>query len=248
MAKLCEDAGVPLLVHENFRWQRPFLRIRKLLDNGVIGKVFYMRLSHRHNFDVYETQPYLRQRKPLFLFNVGPHLFDLARFLAGDIDDVFARIQYVDPTVQGETAFTISASHSGGAQSLLECCYASRIFPDPFPQTVAWIEGSEGTIELTHGYRIRIHKDGKATEEDAAPKMPAWGDPRWACVQESVQNIQHHWIDVLDGRCGPQPSGRYTVDTQRLIHAAFESVESGRTINMTPGSDRTSVVEGPGER
>ncbi|MBX3576138.1 MAG: Gfo/Idh/MocA family oxidoreductase [Rhizobiaceae bacterium] len=232
MVELCEQAGVPLLVHENFRWQRPFLHIRKMLKDRAIGDMFFMRLSFRHNFDVYQTQPHLRDRKPLFLFNMGPHLFDLARYLAGDIENVFARIQYVDPAVKGETAFTISAAHAGGAQSLLECSFASHIVPDPFPQTLAWIEGSEGTIELAPGYRIRTHKDGNIEEESANPAAPGWGNSKWAGVQESVQNIQRHWIDVLDGSCDAQPSGRFTIDTQRLCLASYESVESGMSINM----------------
>src|SRR5262245_15863917 len=37
MADACRRAGVPLLVHENFRWQRPIREVKRLLDLGTIG-------------------------------------------------------------------------------------------------------------------------------------------------------------------------------------------------------------------
>src|SRR5882762_1590604 len=36
MVEACEAAEVPLMVHENFRFQAPLRRVRKVLDSGVI--------------------------------------------------------------------------------------------------------------------------------------------------------------------------------------------------------------------
>src|ERR1700675_4993363 len=37
MVSACRSAAIPLMVHENFRWQTPIQAVRKVLDSGVIG-------------------------------------------------------------------------------------------------------------------------------------------------------------------------------------------------------------------
>ncbi|MDE2446634.1 MAG: Gfo/Idh/MocA family oxidoreductase, partial [Alphaproteobacteria bacterium] len=43
----CEKAKVPLMVHENFRWQSPIQRVKQVIDTGEIGDVFWGRVSFR---------------------------------------------------------------------------------------------------------------------------------------------------------------------------------------------------------
>ncbi|TGW07040.1 Gfo/Idh/MocA family oxidoreductase, partial [Mesorhizobium sp. M2D.F.Ca.ET.145.01.1.1] len=59
MVKACTDAGVPLMVHENFRWQSPIQAVRAVLDSGEIGTPFFGRISFRSGYDVFSGQPYL---------------------------------------------------------------------------------------------------------------------------------------------------------------------------------------------
>lgn len=56
-------AGVPLMVHENFRFQRPMLRAKEVLASGEIGRPTWARFSWRTNFDVYAGQPYLAEER-----------------------------------------------------------------------------------------------------------------------------------------------------------------------------------------
>lgn len=41
MVAACAKAGVPLMVHENFRWQTPIQAVRSVLASGVIGAPFW---------------------------------------------------------------------------------------------------------------------------------------------------------------------------------------------------------------
>ena len=40
MVRVCQDAGVPLFVHENWRWQTPIRQGKHVLDERVIGSTF----------------------------------------------------------------------------------------------------------------------------------------------------------------------------------------------------------------
>ena len=61
----CRKAGVPLMVHENFRWQSPIQAVKQVLDAGEIGEPFFGRISFRSGFDVFSGQPYLAEGEAL---------------------------------------------------------------------------------------------------------------------------------------------------------------------------------------
>ena len=52
MVETCAKASVPLMVHENFRFQPPLRRVRGVLDTGAIGQPLWARVSFRTGQDV----------------------------------------------------------------------------------------------------------------------------------------------------------------------------------------------------
>ena len=224
MVEAAERAGLPLIVHENFRWQRAFRLLRGQLDAGVVGQPQFARLVFRHGYpDLYVNQPYLAEVEDFALMDVGLHLFDVARWLMGDVSRIACETQRLNPAVRGEDAFTALLRHDSGAASSVECSFFSRIAPDPFPETLVWLEGAEGTLELTNGYQLRLHR-GRAVETiDGDPPAPAWGARPWHAVQDSVAAFEAHVVDVLAGRADPQPSGRHNLATLTLTLAAYRS-------------------------
>src|SRR5262245_10810110 len=67
MAAACQGAGVPLLVHENFRWQRPIRELKRQMDLGSIGRPFRARIDMISGFRVFENQPFLRDLEEFIL-------------------------------------------------------------------------------------------------------------------------------------------------------------------------------------
>ncbi len=232
MVEAAERAGRPLLVHENFRWQRQFRVLKAQLDAGAIGRPRFARISFRHGFDVYANQPYLLETQDFALMDVGLHLFDLARFLMGDVARIACETQRLNPRLTGEDAFAALLRHDGGAVSSVDCSFFSRIEPEPFPQTLAWIEGETGTLELGFDYALRLPRAGGVESIDAEPPLPAWGDRPWHAVQDSVAAFQAHVVEVLRGRSEPQPSGRHNLDTLALALAAYRSAARSETVDM----------------
>ncbi len=233
MVEAADRAGRPLIVHENFRWQRAFRLLRARLDAGAVGRPQFARLVFRHGYpDLYVNQPYLAEVADFALMDVGLHLFDVARFLLGDVARLSCETQRLNPAVRGEDAFAALLRHEGGAVSSVECSFFSKIEPDPFPETLVWLEGETGTLELTHGYRLRLHRRGAVEEIDGEPAVPAWGARPWHAVQDSVAAFEAHVVEVLAGRAAPQPSGRHNLGTLALALAAYRSAARGETVAM----------------
>jgi len=232
MVEACRAAGVPLMVHENFRWQRPMREAKRLLEEGAIGAPFYADINFRHRFDVYARQPYLAEVERLSIMDVGLHLFDLARFFLGEVTSLHCRTQRLNPRVRGEDSFFTSFRHASGAVSACTSSFYSLRHPDPFPQTLGRIEGSDGSIDILQDYRVVLHQPGGSRVIDADPPVPAWGERPWHVVQESVGTIQRHWVECLRTGREPETSGADNLRTLRLAVLAYESAAEDRAIAL----------------
>ncbi len=230
MVDACAAAGVPLMVHENFRWQKPFRVMGEIVDAGGLGRLNFAQFSFRHGYDNYRNQPYLAEIERFTIMDVGLHLFDLARRFLGEVDSLFCRTQRMNPIVKGEDGFHASLRHASGAVSICDVSFWTRAHPQPFPQTLARIEGDLATLELRQDYRLLVHSDGAVREIDAAPDIPAWGGAPWHGIQDSVIAIQAHWLDCLRTGATPQPSGADNLRTLALALAAYDSAQQGRAV------------------
>lgn len=235
MVTACNTAGVKLLVHENFRWQKPFREMARIVDSGALGRLNYARFSFRHGYDNYKNQPYLAEVERFTIMDVGLHLFDLARHFLGDVESLFCRTQRLNPIVRGEDSFHASLRHESGAVSICETSFWTRWYPHPFPQTFAMLEGDLATLELRQDFKLFLHREGSVEEIAAAPDVPEWGGAPWQGIQESVIAIQAHWLDCLRHDKTPAPSGADNLKTLTLALAAYDSAERDAAVRITDG-------------
>ena len=231
MVAACEAAGVPLMVHENFRWQSPLMAVKQAIDSGAIGVPYWGRVSFRSGYDVYAGQPYLAEGERFIVEDLGVHVLDTARFLFGDVSRLTARLQRVNPRVRGEDAATMLLAHESGVTSVVDCSYSSKLEEELFPQTIVEIDGSEGSIRLRPGYQLSITSNGQTERRDVAPDLKPWAEKPWHNVQESVFNIQKHWVECLAAGREPATSGRDNLRTFQLVEAAYLSGRTGETVS-----------------
>lgn len=232
MVRACAAAGVPLMVHENFRWQQPLLAVRAALDEGWAGTPFFGRVMFRHGFDIITNQPYLALDERYIIMDVGLHLLDVARFLFGEANRLYCRTARIDQRLRGEDTATMLLDHANGMTSVIELSTATRTDPEPFPETLLRIEGTEGTIELLQGYRLVLTGPGRREERSVdAPLLP-WAERPWHVVQDSVLAIQRHWVDCLREGREPATSGADNLRTLELTFGAYDSAESGQAVTM----------------
>ena len=231
MVAAAEAAGRTLMVHENFRWQSPIRRARD--EMAAIGRPFWGRVSFRSGYDVYANQPYLATDERFIVQDLGIHVLDVARFLFGDVATLSATTQRVNPRVRGEDVATMLLAHEGGATSVVDCSYSSRLPREQFPETLLEIEGSEGSLRLDAGYRLTVHGGGETRVIDADPPPLPWAERPWHNVQESVLNIERHFAECLAAGRAPETSGADNLRTLALVYAAYDSAaDGGRSIAM----------------
>jgi predicted dehydrogenase len=232
IVEACSRARVPLMVHENFRWQSPIQKVKQIIASGEIGSVFWGRVSFRSAYDVFSGQPYLAEGVRFIVEDLGIHALDIARFLLGDARNVSARIIRVNPKIKGEDVATVLLDHGDGVASVVDCSYATRLEMESFPETLLEIDGSKGTLRLGQGYKLSVTTAGGTRHDDLSPPLLPWASKPWHNIQESVALIEQHWVDCLKQGVEPQTSGRDNLKTFALVEAVYRSAASGHTIAL----------------
>lgn len=229
----CDKAGVPLMVHENFRWQSPIQKVKAILCNGEIGDVFWGRVSFRSAYDVFSGQPYLAEGTRFIVEDLGIHALDIARFLFGDVLNVSARTRRVNPRIKGEDVATMLLDHGNGLASVVDCSYASQTEQELFPQTLLEIDGTRGTLRLGANYQLTVTSNRKTRHEDVSPPRLPWATKPWHNIQESVALIEQHWVECLNTGKEPQTSGRDNLKTFALVEAVYQSARDLHTVQLS---------------
>ncbi|RVB31801.1 Gfo/Idh/MocA family oxidoreductase, partial [Mesorhizobium sp. M7A.F.Ca.CA.004.05.1.1] len=232
MVGACAEAGVPLMVHENFRWQSPIQAVRAVLDSGEIGMPFFGRISFRSAYDVFSGQPYLATGRRFIIEDLGIHILDIARFLLGDVSTITTRTVRINPGISGEDVATMLMDHNSGATSVVDCSYATKLATEPFPETLIEIDGSDGTIRLAQGYRLTVTGKSGTAVTDVSPPLLPWASRPWHNIQESVVAIQQHWVDCLAKGVQPATSGADNLKTFALVEAAYAGAASRQPVQL----------------
>ena len=232
MVDACEKANVPLMIHENFRWQPAIRAVGSALESGVIGTPFWGRVSFRSAFNVFSGQPYLAEGERFIAEDLGIHILDVARFLFGDVRRLTASTTRVNPSIKGEDVATMLLNHASGVTCIVDCSYATHLPQELFPQTLIEVDGSAGTLRLLSDYRLQLHtREGTSVETVAMPAL-SWISSPWQAIQSSVHAIQGHWVDCLrDGR-EPVTSGRDNLQTLALVEATYASAQLQKAIEI----------------
>jgi predicted dehydrogenase len=230
MTSAAEKVGVFLAIHENFRWQAPLMRVKRVVDSGEIGKPSWARVSFRTGYDIYKGQPYFYDEVRFIILDLGIHTLDVARFLLGEVDLVSCQTQKRNPKVKAEDTVTAILRHTSGAVSVNDFSYESRRLPDTFPETLIEIEGPRGAIIVDPGYKMRVAVDGALQTEDLSTPLLSWTSHPWHVAQESVLNTCRHMLSAFRTGRDADTSAKDNLKTYALAEACYESAAKGTMV------------------
>lgn len=230
MTALSAETGVPLAVHENFRFQLAMQKARDIVASGEIGEPNWARISFRTGYDIYSGQPYLLKEENFVVNDLGPHVLDLARFFLGEVDWLTAETQKRRADLAGEDTATMLLRHKSGAVSVVECTYQSRRLPDTFPETLLEIEGSLGALILKPGYELEVTSDGNRRSISADPAVAGWMERPWHVVQNSVVATCSEILHALQQGRVPTLSASDNLKTMALCDAAYQSAKTHQAV------------------
>lgn len=230
MRDACREAGVPLLINENWRWQRPLRALKAKMDSGIIGAPWRARVVYNSSFPVFDNQPALKEQKRFLLMDVGVHLLDTVRFLFGEIETVFCRTHRVNAAIRGEDAASLLLTMKNGMTVSLELSYASRWSGECFPQTLCLVEGEDASLELLQDYRLRLTTRAGVEEHTHPPPAYEWLDPAYAVVHASIVDCQRNLLLGMEDETKVETRADDNLLTFEAVEAAYQSAASATPV------------------
>jgi predicted dehydrogenase len=230
MIEACRRAGVKLLVAHVVRFFPEYALAKSLVAGGQIGRPGVLRLS-RGGF---------RPKKPLdnwfldieksggLILDLMIHDFDYARWVAGEVESVFARnIGTSEPGAPVDYGLAI-LRHTNGALSHVAGAWA---YPPPTFRTGLEIAGDAGLIEFdshdTATIEMLLQKDREGDSPDVgAPSSPLHESPYTTEIKEFYEAIAHDRPARVTGEDG--------LAALQIALAAAESARTGQPVQLTP--------------
>lgn len=223
---------VPLMVHENWRWQAPIRRLRAILDSEEFGPLVRARIDFANSFPVFDNQPALKALKQFILADIGTHILDVSRFLFGEAEELYCQTRQMRADIAGEDVATVMMRKQSGLTVTCNMSYASRWELDRFPQTMIAVEGTRGGVSLGTDYTICIYDDrGKHREQISLPKYD-WVNPAYELVHTSMVDCHRNLLAGLRGEKPAETTGDDNLKTLELVYAAYASAEQQGSVRI----------------
>ena len=234
MVRLAEEAGITLVVHENFRFMPWYREAQRLLAEGALGEpysiAFRLRPGDGQGPRAYlDRQPYFQKMPRFLIHETAIHLIDVFRYLLGEVSGVVARLRRLNPAIAGEDAGLVLLDFVSGAAGLFD---GNRLvdFPADHPRLTMGemlLEASDATLRLDGWGRLWLRARQGGEREHAY----AWRDQGYGgdCVHALQRHIIAHYAEgaPLENR------GEAYLRNLEIEDAIYRSAESGRWIAAT---------------
>jgi predicted dehydrogenase len=224
MVETCRAAGVPFMIHENFRWQRPIRAAKAAMDAGRIGRPYRGRIVFSHGtLEMAQKQPYLRDLEHWALTDIGSHALDVARYFFGEAQTLFCQTYKSDKWAgaRGEDIVTVML-RMGDVICNVDLGWTG----DP----LLMIEGTQGTLELRSDDTLIVTTESGVHTEKVTYPTYAWADPSYGACHPSIVDCN---ADLLRAIRTGQPAATDAADnlkTMRLVYAAYDSASQNVAI------------------
>lgn len=228
MVNAAELAGVPLMVHENWRWQRWYRVVHEMIARGDIGAPigygFRTRTRDGLGDNPYPKQPYFPQLRRFLIDEVLVHHIDTARFLFGEIDSIFTQASRRNPKMAAEDqAILVLTHHAPTHNAATHGWIDGHRFLDPVPDGPvmgdAFFEGENGVLSVL------------STGDVWRNNELVWrNDVTDGYRGDSVRATQAHFVACLKDGSPFESGGRQYLRTFAAVEAAYRSLQEQRLV------------------
>ncbi|WP_255484172.1 Gfo/Idh/MocA family oxidoreductase [Granulicella sp. 5B5] len=197
--------GTVLAPFHNRRFDSDFLTVKKLIHEGVFGRVNQV-LSHYDRFRPIQRPNSWKEAPGLasgLLYDLGPHLIDQALALFGAPTHITASVRFDRDKTDIDDAFDITFDFTIDGHNLRYGCHSTMLAAEPSPRF------------LVHGTHASYTKFGLDPQEAAL-----LGGARPPVLDTASHSTETSWITEPESMWGV-----LTTATQRIEPVKFERAD-----------------------
>jgi len=242
MIDACKKAGVLLMYAEELCFAPKYVRAKKLVDEGALGRAFLVKQSEEHFGPHMPWFWDVDQSGGGVLMDMGCHSIEFARWVFGKpaVKSVYAsmNVHVHGDRTRGEDHSLCIVEYEGGQIGLAENSWAKQGGVDDRCE----IYGSGGftRADLLRGNSLLTYSE--AGYGYAVEKATTTQGYTFTMFEEiwnyGFQQELYHFIRCVQGKETPLETGADGREVLKIIHAAYESAGTGRRIDW-PYEPRT---------
>jgi predicted dehydrogenase len=222
LVRLAEQKDLPLVVGQNYRYMRSFRTVRRLVSEGVLGRVGmvicqYYRVPH-------EMVASLAGHRHSVLWGVGVHHLDALRYILAQKVTGVAADSFTLPwgTLPLGASMRVMLTFADGARAFYSATYESsgHEFFERGQEFYARLVGERATLHVFHRWLVLC-------ERGRWPRLVRRG--RREATEEQI--LLRQLERALASGTGPEASGRDNLQTMAVVEACVRSVNEGGWIN-----------------
>jgi predicted dehydrogenase len=229
IVETAREAGVRFMVHENWRWQPWYRKIKEIQRAGTIGEFthlyFRMRTGDGWGENAYlDRQPFFRDYPRLLIYETGVHFIDTFRYLLGEVSEVYANLRRLNPVIKGEETGQVFFRFAGGATAILDANRYNEVeSPSPrftFGELRIDCMGGHLTMDTASNIRLKpLGGNGYEVDYERA-------DVNFA--GDCVYSLQRHFVDCMSSGREFESNGEDYLKTLRAVDAVYDSAAKGQ--------------------
>ena len=234
LIKTCKNNNKKLAVVKQVRLNPAVQELKKIIDEGRLGKILSANISVRwnRNEDYYKKSPWHGKKDTDggTLITVAAHYIDILQWLLGSVKSVVAKTRpHILPGVEVEGLGSAIIEFKSGALATLEytvCVYNKNL------EGTLLILGEKGTVKL----------GGDAFDEIEIWDVEGCEKPDIGILKgksDSVDGVSpyhklvyENFLDALDNKVSILTDGEEAKRSLEVIHAIYKSAETGKEVEF----------------
>lgn len=229
MINECKKAGIPFFIHENYRWMKHFRNLKKILLENLIGEIVFAEL-YMENFgeSAFTAQPFLSELPHYIFMDMGPHIYDIARFLFGEPETIFTNALKVYDYIEGESVMSSQLKYDK-----MICTATVKQFITRY----AHVEGKYGSIILNKDNTIDIqseHETGRRIFEKL--DFPFWAEHVKDYVSpyevQMIVDCNKSFYEAFQSGKEPETTAENNLKSMNLVFKSIESFIKNKEIKI----------------
>jgi len=252
--EVAEKSGVRHQIVFEYRFIPAIMRAKQLIEEGAIGEIFSLRGVDLHSSAVIQPVGRAYSWKAEFekvgggvLMDLGPHIIDIVRYLAGNFDRVCAYAKnFTSPDKRTDDLAIVAVEMKNGAIGTIE---ASKMATGATDEIRLDIHGLKGALRFNS-----LTPNWLGFYDNTEPETPIGGEKGLKMI-DTVQKYPeapgipmakfpigwiryqaasaYSFLKSISEDSKPSPDFKDGLEVQRIIEAAYISSNKGRWVNLS---------------
>lgn len=246
LQKIAESKNLLLCVFQNRRWDSDFLTVKKIIEDGSLGRLveFESTFPRYRNFIKTDTWKETGIQGGGLVYNLGSHLIDQAISLFGVPEAVYAEVDILRDNGIVDDYFNIHLIRPSKSPQLKITLKSSYLMCTPEPRFI--LHGTEGSF-VKYGF----DRQEEDLNNGLRPTYPEWGEEKESnygtlhTFKDNIDKVQK--IKGISGNYGnfykevanffkhgviPSTTAANIIPTMKIIEACYKSAETCKVISV----------------